>query len=243
MLTLLRSLRVRGFVGPRYRGLAGGFRFLMQALVYRTEVVLQVARWDPIPQAVDAETMEIRWVTRFAELAPYHKELEGAYYPGFVDAWRAPFSWGERVALGLVSGRVVAFVWAQPGSAAGAICWFGPVLDRECRVSRMGVLPSARGRAYLTRFLALLLPELLAEGYDRVYSEVVLDNEPSLKAHLRTGFRAIGLVGVAGRLLGGRAIVWKAVPDSVAKKLARFACRDSLASLAAHPDPRRTTKG
>ena len=219
----LGNLRNRGFVGPRYEGLTGKLRFLFQALVYRTEVVLQVARWDDLPPAAAETELTVEWHTHFEDVERYREQLDAAYYPGFLDGWRAPFSWGERVALGMAAGKVVAFVWAQAGRAQGVIAWFGPVLDRECRVSRMGVLPGLRGRAYLARFLALLLPQLFREGYDRIYSEVALDNEPSMKAHLRTGFRAIGVVGVAGRLLGGRAVVWKQVSPEVAAQLAAMA--------------------
>ena len=220
---LLRSLRARGFVGPRYEGLTGKLRFLAQALICRTEVVLHIARKDPLPPLADTGDLEVRWIRRFEDLAPFRDELERAYYPGLLDTWRAPFTWGERVALGLAAGKVVVFVWAQSGGGRGSVGWFGPLLDGECRVSRMGVLPAERGRAYLSRFLTLLLPQLFAEGHERVFSEVVIDNEPSLKAHLRTGFKAIGLARVAGSLLGGRVVLWRAVPDDVARMLERLA--------------------
>lgn len=210
-MRLPRRLRGRGFVGPRYDGLRGRLRFIAQVLLYRTEVVLQASRSDPPFARPGQGDMKALWLTRYEELQSYREQIEREYHEGFLDSWRGPFEWGERVALALVDERVVAFVWAQPGSADGGVCRYGPVLEHECRLLRMGVVPALRGNNYLARFLAVLLPQLYAQGYDHLYSEVGVDNEPSLKAHLRVGFRPIGLVGVTGRLLGGRAVVWKAI--------------------------------
>ena len=218
---MLRSLQVRGLVGPRYRGLPGKLRLAFQELVYRTDVILQLTSqgFEAPPSPAG---MTQRWVDRFESLEPFRKDLDAAYYPGYLETWRAPFSWGERVALGLVEGRVVASVWAQDGSDQGPVGWYGTILDGECRLSRMGVPPWARGHAYLTGLLGLLIPGLFAVGAERLYSEVTLENEPSLKTHVRLGFRPIALVGVAGRLLGGRATVWKSVPAPVLTMLEQY---------------------
>ncbi len=218
---MLRSLQVRGLVGPRYRGFRGKLRLAFQELVYRTDVILQLRRHDFQPPA-PAPAMTLRWIDRFESLEPYRADLDAAYYQGFLETWRMPFSWGERVALGLVEGRIVAFVWAQDGADGGPVGWFGPILEHECRLSRMGVPPWARGRAHLTALLGLLIPGLFAGGAERLYSEVTLENEPSLKTHVRLGFRAVALVRVAGRLLGGRATIWKGVPGSVVSMLERY---------------------
>jgi RimJ/RimL family protein N-acetyltransferase len=198
----------RGFVGPRYEGIVGRLRFLLQELVAHVEVVLIAepdARTSVEPSDVD---MDLIFLQTWDQFAAYEPEIAAAYYPGYADRWKDAFESGEQLILACVNGRVAGFGWLQTGTPEGVPCHYTRVLPDEYRILRVGVLPAFRRRGVNTSFYMLLLRVLAQRGARRVYIDCNKDNVPSLKAQMRAGFRPIGEIRVPGRLFPGAAVRW-----------------------------------
>ena len=199
---MLKDLSTRiarkGFVGPRYRGLMGKARFALESTVARQELffvnTLESFRAVEVPEDVGLTLHRIR---EFADFAPFTAGVEAEYYPGYVEAWRAPFTWGEQAVIGTVDGRVASYNWMQYGMPAGFPTYWGRMFAGEARFIRGGVVPSFRRGGLNTLMKYRLLERFFGEeGITRVYAECYKNNLPSVRTLLRLGFRAVALLTV-----------------------------------------------
>ncbi|MEO8193706.1 MAG: GNAT family N-acetyltransferase [Gemmatimonadales bacterium] len=220
---ILGRWKHRGFVGERYEGLSGRLRFLWQHFVIRTDFVLVAERDNPLLRVSPEQTLELIRVNDWAAFAPFSAELDAAYHPGYAEAWRRIFAWGESLVIARDGGRVAGFGWLQTGTPDGINCPYAKVFAGEYRVLRVGVLPGFRRRSVNTRFYAQLLERLFSEGGKRVYVDCAKDNLPSLRAQVKAGFRPVGEIRIVGELLGGRASWWRplALPDEIRKAVVK----------------------
>lgn len=208
--TLLRKVRVSGFVGPRFAGFRGKLRLLYQDLVIRTDVVLTATPESSSQTFREVDlSVNLQLYKSYAEFEPHASDLDVAYYRGYAAAWKQIFNWGEILALALKNGQVVGFGWIQQGSPEGRIFHYGHLFRGEYRILRVGVLPNYRRRGINSAFYSLLLRHLFDMGASRVYIDCNKDNIPSLKAQIRAGFRPIGEIRVLGPLLGRDFIRWQ----------------------------------
>lgn len=192
-----RGLRARGFDGPRYTGLRGRLRFVVESTLWRRELVFvctpasfAAARGDDAPDLVlhdvaDADGWE-----------PFRAGLEAAWYPGIVERLREPFGWGEQAVVGTVDGRVASYNWMQRGTREGVPTYYGRMMEDDARILRGSVAPAFRRRGLNTSMKRALLRRLFASGATRVLAECYLNNVPSVRTLLRLGFRAVGVLTV-----------------------------------------------
>lgn len=194
---LARKIARKGFVGPQYRGVLGKARFAFESVVARKDFLFVATpeSFAAVP-APAAGPLELHTISSFDELGPYAADLEREYYPGFLDAWRAPFGWGEELVLGTVEGQAACFHWLQRGSAAGVPVYWGSLLAGDARMLRAGVAPSFRRQGLNTLMDHMLLDRLFAAGMARVYIECHRNNVPSIRAFLKAGFRPLRLFTV-----------------------------------------------
>ena len=195
--TVIDRIAKRGFEGPFYAGVRGKARFLFESVVGRTELVFAATpqTFEKV-EVSDTERLQLQTVSDFKELAPFRDALASEYYPGYLNRWRAPFTWGERAVLGTVDGRLASFAWIQCGTADGFPIYYGRLLQHEARILRVGVLPSSRRQGLSTLMLYSLLARLFTSGTKRVYIECHKYNLPSVRSFLRAGFRPIGAITV-----------------------------------------------
>lgn len=196
-------------MGPYYAGVRGKLRFLRECSLWRKEIVF-VAEPEGFGRAPRpaGPALELHPVREFANLEPFRSDLDTAYYPGYVEAFRAPFSWGEEAVLGLVDGRVASFAWMQFGTPDGFPTYYGRLFPGEARILRVGVAPAFRRGGVNTRMIHRLLERLFSGGVTRVYIECFLHNLPSVRTFLRTGFRPVGVLTVLPFPPGGSFVRW-----------------------------------
>jgi RimJ/RimL family protein N-acetyltransferase len=194
---MLDRFRSMGFEGPYYRGVRGKARFLFESIAWRTEFVFEgtresVALVRPPPPA----HLVLTTVTSFAELEIFRSELDTEFYAGYIEAWRNPFTWGERAVIGTVGSRIAAFAWVQRGTAKGFPTYYGRLFEQDARILRVGVVPTFRRQGLNSAMMRGLLDRLLAEGCRRVFAESHKYNLPSVRTFLKVGFRAVGAIRV-----------------------------------------------
>jgi len=211
---LMARISRRGFVGPRFDGIAGKIRFAYQYLVGRHEVVLVAEPHTFHPEQEAGPALQLQFIERWEDFIPYRSHFDEAYYPGYVDGWRDVFEWKQELVIALIDGVAAGFGWVQRGAPAGVACHYGPLREGEYRILRVGVLPQYRRRGVNTAFYTMVLRALFARGAMRVYVDCSRDNAPSLRAQLKSGFRAIGELYVRGRLRRGDEVRWTAEYDS-----------------------------
>lgn len=217
---LLDRVQRAGFEGPFYRGLTGKARFVFETVAWRTEFIFvgtkeSMAAARPASRAIE---VSLRTIRSFPELEKFKAELDAEYYPGYVNQWRAPFTWGEQVVLGLVGDRLAGFAWVQRGSAAGFPTYYGRLYEKDARILRVGVVPGFRRRGVNAAMMRELLASLLNEGFERVFAESHKFNVPSVRTFLGAGFRpasAIRVVSIPGK---GEHVRWLA-PAAVERHL------------------------
>jgi GNAT superfamily N-acetyltransferase len=194
---LARRFRHSGFVGPRYKGVFGRARFFAESVFGRREIlfVATPSTFVPARMAGDSE-LHLHPITKFEDLAPFREEFDRAFYPGYIDRWRAPFTWGEQAVVGTIDGRVVSYNWIQRGTIAGFPTYYGRLFQDEARVLRGGVLPAYRGRGINRVMKSYLLAELFDDGANRVYGECYAGNVPSIRSLLGIGFKPFALITV-----------------------------------------------
>ncbi len=191
----LRSMKSRGFIGPRYQGLSGKLRLLVQGFLIHTEIVsfADAAWWKETVSVPDG--CELIHLDSFEASIPYLPALNEAYGRDLSSEWKRYFGWGQTCALLTVKDEVAAFGWLQSGDV-GAKCYYLQLQPGEFRAVREGVLPGFRGQGLYPVRHQLLLSSLFARGASRVYIDAYEDNVPSWKGHKRAGYREFGRIRV-----------------------------------------------
>ena len=211
---LLKRIKGAGFEGPFYRGIRGKARFIFETLAWRTEFIFVGTEESLVSARVSQQlALSLRPITSFSALEHFRAELESEYYPGFVDKWRAPFTWGEQVVLGTIENRVAGFAWVQLGTAEGFPTYYRRLYTGEARILRVGVVPTFRRRGVNTTMMRELLRSLLMQGVERVFAESHKFNVPSVRTFLNAGFRPMGAIKVVS--LPGRSERVRWLPDSM----------------------------
>ncbi len=187
----------KGFAGPFHRGVRGKLRFAFESLVYRRERVFVLHpgefRAAPTPYIPG---FRVERISSPETLEPYREALEAAWYPGLLESWRGPWSWGERLYLGLLEGAPVSYNWLQQGTPEGFGTYWGRFFEGEYRILRGAVAPSWRGQGGNTAMKHAILSELFARGATRVYAECYAHNVPSVRTLRALGFREVGQLTV-----------------------------------------------
>lgn len=215
---LLARIRTVGFEGPFYEGISGKLRFVLEAVAWRREFVFLGTR-DSLASAVPpvASELELLVVDSFDGVKRFEAELDGQYYPGFLQTWRRPFTWGEQLVVGILGGRIAAFAWVQRGTTEGFPTYYGRLLDRDARILRVGVAPSFRRRGLNSRMMYSVLERLLESGCVRVFAESHKYNLPSVRTFLKAGFRVVGVLTVLRVPGRGEVVRWSS--DDVERHL------------------------
>lgn len=217
---LVEAARVKGFVGPYYRGVRGKVRMLREKWLVRHDVV-SVATSESVKSVVPPKELELRLksVDNAADMLDMSDEFDAEYYRGYLDQWTELFDRGQTLIVGRIDGKVVSFYWIQRGSWEDVITtYYGVLHGDEAQILRGGVVPSWRRQGVYTRFSYLLVKRLMEAGVRRVYVECTLRNIPSLKAIVRSGFRPVGVLTVIGGALGRPFVRWESA-EEVVKKL------------------------
>jgi ribosomal protein S18 acetylase RimI-like enzyme len=192
MRELFRKIRNKGFIGPHYAGWSGKARFLAESLVGRDELILAVEPSTLIRPTVNragsAPGLELHHIRSFADFLPYSEAFDRAYYRGYIQRWKAPFTWGERAVIGTVDGQLACYNWVQEGTPQGFPTYYGPIFGDEARVLRAGVLPAFRNAGLNRQMKLAILSELFELGVRRVFAETYLHNLPSLRSLLPSVF-------------------------------------------------------
>jgi len=215
---LRRRLHVMGFEGPAYSGLRGRTRFILESALWREEVVLVATRasFEAVGEPA-GPALELIAIDRYEDLDRFRDELEERYYPGYVDAWRGPFDWGERAVIGRLDGNVASFNFFQLGSCTGHPTYWGRLLAGQARVLRGGVIPKYRHRGLNRIMKWQLLRTFFQSGTNQVFAECYSSNTPSLKALLAVGFRPIGSLTVVAAFPFKNFVRWRRVDPSVGR--------------------------
>ena len=206
---LLARFKTMGFEGPFYRGARGKLRFLIESAIWRREFLFLGTR-DSLATTATAGGPPLRVLEAksFDELERYRSQLDADYYPGFLENWRRPFSWGESVVLALANDEVAAFAWIQRGSKTGFPTYYSRLLEDEARILRVGVVPRFRRQGINSQLMRACLQRLIGEGFGRVYAESHKYNVPSVRTFLKAGFRIDGLMSVLSVPGSGERIRW-----------------------------------
>lgn len=222
---LLARFQRAGFAGPFYRGFRGKARFLFESLAWRTEFVFLATRksFAKVPRPKPAK-FALTHVASFAELEKYRSQLDIEYYPGYLDGWRRPFTWGEQAAIGTMDGRIAAFAWTQRGTPDGYPTYYGRLFEADARILRVGVVPTFRGQGLNSSMMHQLLGHLIEEGFQRVFAESHKYNLPSVRTFLRVGFRIVGAITVL-TLPGEKHFVSWMSPDDIGPHLDELGLR------------------
>lgn len=220
--SLARKWATKGFDGPFYAGVRGKIRFLIESTVIRSEIIFTATPASFGAVAPPAgPPIELLRATSFAQLEPFRTAFEAEYYPGYVDAWRAPFTWGEHAVIATIDGRPAGFAWLQFGNAQGFPTYYSRIFEHEVRVLRVGVAPSFRRRGVNTAMMYRILSDLFASAAERVCIECHKYNTPSARTFLRVGYRPTAMITVL-EFPGMRRFVRWSNMDSAAGELARL---------------------
>lgn len=235
--SLLEKARKKGFAGPRYEGLRGKLRFLAESTVRRRELVF-VATPESVAgvPAPEGPPLELHRIRAFGDLEPFRAGLEAAYWPGLVESFRAPLSWGEEAVVGTVDGKPACYCWMQFGTREGFPTYYGRMFEREARILRAGVAPGFRRHGLNKMTMHRLLERSFAAGTRRVWAECYLHNLPAARTFLRIGFRAAGVLTVL-EIPGTRGFVRWSPLDRAAEELRRDGV-ELLAPATPPPDAR-----
>ena len=193
---IVQKLGVFGFSGPKYSGLAGKIRLVLQELFFHKEIILVAV---PESFVVNNDKMNpdvsIKVISSYQDCKDYIRAFEAAYYVRYTDAWPRHFEAGEKLVLAFDGNKVAGFVWLQQGTTVKGT-YYIRLLKDECRTYREGVFPEFRGKKIYSTMKSLILENLFQNGATRVYVDVFKDNIPSLKAQLNAGFKEFGEISV-----------------------------------------------
>lgn len=201
MIERLRRINQRlsrkGFAGPHYQGVAGKLRFAFESLVFRRERVF-VLNPDAFGHVRPSKVPGFR-VVRIESLPTldvFRAQLEQAWYPGLLESWHGPWSWGERLYLGLLDNEPVSYNWLQQGTARGHPTYWGRFFEGEYRILRGAVAPAWRGQGGNTAMKYAIIADLFAQGATRIYAECYARNVPSVRTLRSLGFEEVGQLTV-----------------------------------------------
>ena len=191
-----RKFKNKGFVGPRYSGLRGKLRLLLQDRLTHIERIM-VATPDTFQPELSKLNSEVslELVNCYEDAAQYRTAFEKAYYRDVTRHWSAYFEWGDILSLAIFHGKVVGFGWIQSGERITK-SYYGPLDTTEYRVYRAGVFPDVRRQRVQASRHKLVLEHLFSEGATRVFVDVFEDNIPNIKALHYAGFRDHGRIRV-----------------------------------------------
>lgn len=120
---------------------------------------------------------------------------------------RRRFVAGRRCFGAWVEGRIASYCWVSKGEEqVGEMERRIRLETGEAYIWDCATLPPFRRQHLYTAVLAYLARRLAADGFNRLWVGANLENEPSLKAFERVGFRPVVTL-TFGRLLGLYAIV------------------------------------
>lgn len=207
---LIKKYRYKGYVGPKYHGVVGKIKLLMQGFLGHTEVVVyaEPSFWKSNFSDIDIKNSFMNKLVRtYEESLPYLAILEEAYYIGFTKMWQSYFKQGQLLCLTFLHYKLAYFMWIQVGSQLGK-CFYSPLKEKEYRLLRGGTLPEMRNKKALICGQIICLEHLFKNGVSRVYTEAYEDNIYSRKGHRAVGFREFGRVFVRKTLTGKTYIRW-----------------------------------
>lgn len=194
---LLARARTFGFEGATYSGVIGKLRFIAETVLWHEEIVFVATAYETAASTPARDSqIEFVAVANHAELARFAADFDAGYFPGCTAAWKAPFTWGERAMVGVSDGKGIAIAWVQCGTPAGFPTYYGPLLEGEARVLRVGVVPASRRRGVNTQLLQATVRWLITEGAVRVFIDCHAHNLPSIRSFLRVGFLPIAMIKV-----------------------------------------------
>jgi ribosomal protein S18 acetylase RimI-like enzyme len=102
------------------------------------------------------------------------------------------FSRGAEMWACFENGILVGYLWALSGSRDATRYHFFPLSSRDAVFLAHEVFPPYRGRQLNRRMTYIVLGEMKGRGIERVFVDVEISNERSLKSFSKTPFKPIG---------------------------------------------------
>ena len=199
---------MKGFVGPKYKGVYGKLKLFMQAWAGHVEIVsfAEKETWKMNLEGLNP-LVRIEVIEQFDESKKYLEEMSRAYHRDFRSDWERFFSWGQILCVALLGGELASFGWMQDGRKR-AKCHYIRLSPGEYRLTRAGVLPGFRNQNVHATRHSLLLTRLFANGATRVYVDAFADNEYSWKGHFSAGYQELGRIFVKKTITGKEYVRW-----------------------------------
>jgi len=205
---LYSRYKMKGFVGPKYKGVYGKLKLFMQAWAGHVEIVsfAEKETWKMNLEGLNP-LVRIEVIEQFDESKKYLEEMSRAYHRDFRSDWERFFSWGQILCVALLGGELASFGWMQDGRKR-AKCHYIRLSPGEYRLTRAGVLPGFRNQNVHATRHSLLLTRLFANGATRVYVDAFADNEYSWKGHFSAGYQELGRIFVKKTITGKEYVRW-----------------------------------
>ena len=199
---------MKGFIGPKYKGVYGKLKLFMQAWAGHVEIVsfAEKETWKMDLEGLNP-LVRIEVIEQFDESKKYLEEMSRAYHRDFRSDWERYFSWGQILCVALLGGELASFGWMQDGRKR-AKCHYIRLSPGEYRLTRAGVLPGFRNQNVHATRHSLLLTRLFANGATRVYVDAFADNEYSWKGHFSAGYQELGRIFVKKTITGKEYVRW-----------------------------------
>ena len=199
---------MKGFIGPKYKGVYGKLKLFMQAWAGHVEIVsfAEKETWKMNLEGLNP-LVRIEVIEQFDESKKYLEEMSRAYHRDFRSDWERFFSWGQILCVALLGGELASFGWMQDGRKR-AKCHYIRLSPGEYRLTRAGVLPGFRNQNVHATRHSLLLTRLFANGATRVYVDAFADNEYSWKGHFSAGYQELGRIFVKKTITGKEYVRW-----------------------------------
>ena len=175
----------------RQEGLRSLWFKILGDTVYRRLLLLERPLQDPIPEVTARVPVEISLLqkTQIAEYLEFRAEANESEVQSQLDA-------GHWCFVARYQGRIVSARWATAGRV-----WID-YLSRELQLAPGEVYfydgftrPDFRGQAVSPVTLAEMLRYFRTAGYRRMVGTVLPENQPSLRAVAKTGYRLYGVMG------------------------------------------------
>jgi len=205
---LYSRYKMKGFIGPKYKGVYGKLKLFMQAWAGHVEIVsfAEKETWKMNLEGLNP-LVRIEVIEQFDESKKYLEEMSRAYHRDFRSDWERFFSWGQILCVALLGGELASFGWMQDGRKR-AKCHYIRLSPGEYRLTRAGVLPGFRNQHVHATRHTLLLSHLFKNGATRVYVDAFVDNEYSWKGHFSAGYQEVGRVFVKRTITGKEYVRW-----------------------------------
>ena len=205
---LYSRYKMKGFIGPKYKGVYGKLKLFMQAWAGHVEIVsfAEKETWKMNLEGLNP-LVRIEVIEQFDESKKYLEEMSRAYHRDFRSDWERFFSWGQILCVARLGGELASFGWMQDGRKR-AKCHYIRLSPGEYRLTRAGVLPGFRNQNVHATRHSLLLTRLFANGATRVYVDAFADNEYSWKGHFSAGYQELGRIFVKKTITGKEYVRW-----------------------------------